>query len=129
MAQGFARTYGSDVLAPESAGLFPAVSVSRLTREVMGEKNIDLSNHFPKGLGEVAWPSFDIVVNMSGMMLPQETRARVLHWDVPDPIGGEKAEFERVAGRIEMLVMQLILELRKERPGSREARGGGPARI
>ena len=55
MAAGFARTYGSDVLTIESAGLAPALMVSSLTRKVMLEKNIDIGDAFPKGL-EMANP-------------------------------------------------------------------------
>ena len=113
MGEGFARAYGSDVMKAESAGLSPAGFIAELTREVMGEKNIDLSGHFPKDISEVDFPSFDIVVNISGYMLPVETRARVLHWEVQDPIGEDKEVYQQIAQQIEMLVMQLILELRR----------------
>ena len=35
MAEGFARSYGADVMEAHSAGLAPAVSVPSLTRQVM----------------------------------------------------------------------------------------------
>jgi len=38
MAEGFARTYGSDVIEALSAGLAPAISVSPATIETMKEK-------------------------------------------------------------------------------------------
>lgn len=117
MAEGFARTYGSDVMVAASAGLYPAPSVARLTREVMAAKNIDLNQHFPKSLSEVDFPSYDVVVNLSGYMLPIDTPARVLHWEVDDPIGENKQVYERIAGQVEMLVMQLVLELRKQAAG------------
>jgi len=113
MAEGYAKTYGSDVMRVMSAGLFPAASVSRLTLEVMLEKNIDLSGHFPKALSEVPWDQFDVVVNISGHMLPVETNARVLHWEIEDPIGAKKDTYLKVSQQIEKLVMQLILKLRK----------------
>ncbi len=115
MAEGFARAYGSDVMESESAGLYPAVAVPDVTREVMAEKNIDLTGHFPKGLSEVDLSSFDIVVNMSGYMLPVETPGRLIHWDVRDPIGEDKETHQEVARQIEREVMQLILELRARR--------------
>jgi len=38
-AEGFARTYGKDVMAPESAGLAPALEVPLETQETM-QKNL-----------------------------------------------------------------------------------------
>ena len=70
MAEGFARKYGADVMEPHSAGLYPAVDVSPLTKKVMLEKNVDLSAHFPKGLEALAGARFDLVINMSGQRMP-----------------------------------------------------------
>jgi arsenate reductase len=114
MAEGFARTYGSDVLVVESAGLAPAPLVAPPTHEVMLDRNIDLSQQFPKDLSEVDLSSFDLVVNMSGYPFPGPLEAPIRDWKVPDPIGGEKDLHQQVAQQIESLVMQLILELRKK---------------
>ena len=114
MAEGFAKKYGSDVLQAESAGLYPASTVSRLTQEVMAAKNIDVSGHFAKSIADVEYEKYHIVVNISGHMLPVEPKGRVLHWDVDDPIGADKKVFEETADQIEMLVQGLILELRKK---------------
>ena len=116
MAEGFARTYGSDVLIAESAGLAPAFSVAELTREVMAEKNIDLSHHVPKSLIEVDLGTFDLLINMSGQRFPPPGRARVREWPVEDPIGKPKDVHLRVAQEIENLVMHFILELRRAAP-------------
>ncbi len=125
MAEGFARKYGSDVLEAHSAGVCPAVSVSRLTREVMARRNIDLSGHFPKGVSEAAPESFDLIVNMSGEPLPAPAAVHQLMWDVQDPIGGDAEVHEQTASQIETLVMQLILELRARRLSP----GAAPGRI
>ncbi len=111
MAEGFARTYGKDVLEPASAGLYPAACVAQPTISVMKEKNIDLSSHFPKGIDQVDGP-FDIVVNMSGQMVPSVLAPRIIDWDVLDPIAYPESVHREVAARIESLVMGLILELR-----------------
>src|SRR5438128_1432688 len=87
MAEGFARTYGSDCLIAASAGLAPAVRVAADTRRAMEEKNIDLSQHYPKSLRSLERETFEIIVNMSGIPLPGNFgEARLLDWAVPDPI-------------------------------------------
>ncbi len=113
MAEGFARTYGSDVMVAESAGLAPAPGIADLTREVMAEKNIDLSLQFPKGLLEVDVNSFDIIINISGYPFPAKPKGELRDWQVKDPIGEKKATHEKVGAQLEGLVMQLVLELRR----------------
>ena len=113
MAEAFARTYGSDVMVAESAGLAPAPGIAALTREVMAEKNIDLGQQFPKGLLEVDLASYDLIVNISGYPFPAPTRAPVRDWQVEDPIGGKKETHQKVGQQLEGLVMQLVLELRR----------------
>jgi protein-tyrosine-phosphatase len=133
MAEGFARTYGSDVMRVASAGLAPAASIPPLTRQVMLEKNVALDAHFPKGLDLLVNQSFDLVVNMSGATLPPIFGAvEMLQWLVPDPIGGNEGYYRQVRDQIENLVMQLVLQLRQRTvagPGRRiKFRGTGPAR-
>jgi arsenate reductase len=110
MAEGFARTYGSDVMIPASAGIYPAMMVPDETRETMAEKNIDVSDQFPKPVGMFPDNQFDIVVNMSGYSVPGYPQAS--EWKVDDPIGGTPDEYRATRDRIEHLVMKLIVELR-----------------
>jgi arsenate reductase len=111
MAEAFARAYGSDVLAPFSAGLSPASIIAPLTKQVLGEKNIRVNGQFPKSIDWALRESFDIVVNMSGQPLSIKN-TRVVDWPVTDPIGQSADVFRAVAGQIEGLVMRMILELR-----------------
>jgi arsenate reductase len=113
MAEGFARTYGGDVMEPYSAGMFPAVAVPVETRRIMAEKNIDLSDHFPKPFRLYPTNYFDLVVNMSG--LPVEGHNRVREWTVDDPYGMNDRKYRAVRDEIEQLVMALVLELRRGR--------------
>ncbi len=83
MAEGFARAYGSDIIDAQSAGLAPATSISPLTRQVLGEKNVNIDDHFPKGVEVVSRNPFDIVVNMSGTKL-SIPGTRVIDWPVQD---------------------------------------------
>jgi arsenate reductase len=112
MAEGFARAYGSDVMQVDSAGLSPAMVVPPETLETMAEKNIDISDQFPKPMSMWTSNRFDVVVNMSGYPMPGFPEARV--WQVNDPIGGDAEEYRAARDRIESLVMMLIIELRRQ---------------
>jgi arsenate reductase (thioredoxin) len=111
MAEAFARAYGADIIEAQSAGLFPATYIAPLTKQTLSERNLNIDNHFPKGMDLMRRQPFDVVVNMSGVPtgLPG---ARVIDWTVPDPIGQTEDYFRTVAAQIEGLVMRLILELR-----------------
>jgi arsenate reductase len=115
MAEGFARAYGADVMAVQSAGLSPAVIVAPLTRTVLAERNIRIDGQFPKSLEMVLTEPFDIIVNMSGIKLAaaySSAAALTIEWPVPDPIGEKEEVYRSVAEQIEGWVMRLILELR-----------------
>jgi arsenate reductase len=111
MAEGFALAYGSDVMEVSSAGLSPAAIVAPNTKRVLGERNINIDHHFPKGLEVIAGQPFDIVVNMSGARL-KLAAGQMMDWPVTDPIGQDLDIYRTVADQIEGLVMRLILELR-----------------
>jgi protein-tyrosine-phosphatase len=121
MAEGFARTYGMDVLVAQSAGLAPAMSVAPLTHKVMLEKNIDLGDLYPKEMQEVI-EGVGLVINMSGWPLPLPLQADVVveEWNVHDPIGEAEDVYRAVRDQIEQQVRDLI-----ERLHSRKAPRGG----
>ena len=134
MAEGFARRYGSDVMEPASAGLYPAAIIQPLTFTVMEEKNIKLEGQYPKGLDAVDVLSFNLIVNMSGRKLPGKTSMEVMDWKVQDPIGQPESVYVAVRDELEMLVMRLILELRRrekmmERPAGAQVLQGARPRI
>ena len=118
MAEGFARTYGSDVLQASSAGLAPAMAVAPLTHKVMLEKNIDVGNIYPKDFKTVA-SAADLIVNMSGHTLPAEQPVPVVHWEIRDPIGESEDIYRQVRDEIEQKVMQLILKMRLRKDNQR----------
>jgi protein-tyrosine-phosphatase len=128
MAEGFARTYGDDCLIAASAGVAPANSIARDTRRAMAAKHIDMGEQFPKALQYLDRAQFDVIVNMTGSFLPSKFgEAKVLDWDVPDPITMEYDDHCAVRDAIERRVMTLILELR--RPPQPKFRGQGSGRL
>ena len=128
MAEGFARHYGSAALIPASAGLAPAARVAPDTIRAMREKNIDLSEHFPKTLRQLARVKFDAVINMSGAPLGDGLKAPVEEWQVADPIGMDYEKHCQVRDEIEQRVMKLLIDLRREQPQPR-FRGQGSGRL
>ena len=115
MAEAFARAYGSDIMLARSAGISPSMIIQPLTSQILAEWNLNIDDQFTKGMEISRAEPFDLVVNMSGfpVMIPG---ARVVAWNVPDPIGQEESVYRTVASQIEGLVMQLILELRNAPP-------------
>jgi arsenate reductase (thioredoxin) len=114
MAEAFARAYGRDVLIPASAGLAPATRVAPDTLDAMDEKGIDLRDHFPKSIRHLGRIEFDLVINISGEMLPTAMKCPVREWDVEDPVSLKYEDHCAVRDDIERRVMDLILELRRE---------------
>lgn len=114
MAEGFANRYGQDVMKVSSAGLAPAPIVQPLTKKVMEDKNININHHQPKDLGAIDFTDIDIVINMSGRPFPLRADLDVRDWKVDDPIGKEESTYVAVRDLIEMRVMRLILEVRRQ---------------
>jgi arsenate reductase (thioredoxin) len=111
MAEAFARAYGGDIMEVQSAGVSPASYIAPLTKQTLGELNLTIDDHFPKGMDLMRRQHFDVVVNMSGVPVTLPG-ARVIEWAVPDPIGQTESYYRTVATQIEGLVMRLIMELR-----------------
>ena len=114
MAEGFANHYGKDVLKATSAGLAPTLSVATETVATMAGKNIDISRHFPKKFDPLEAKNSDLIINMSGFVLPGKLTVPTREWKVRDPYGESDAVYQQSANDIEMKVMQLILELRRK---------------
>lgn len=117
MAEGFARAYAADVMSPASAGVSPAVAIAPDTIRAMDEKSINVRSHFPKSIRQLGRAEFDVVVNMSGTDLPSSRGARLIEWDVEDPVALPYKRHCEVRDRVERLVMELTIELRREAQG------------
>lgn len=111
MAEAFARAYGSDVLIADSAGIYPATMIAPDTVRAMAEKNLTLKGQFPKSIEQVDRSNFDLIVDMSGELEPEEGPP-VRIWNVPDPIVMDYENHRRVRDQVDALVRGLISELR-----------------
>lgn len=114
MAEGFANRYGHDVMEVLSAGLAPAPIVQGLTKKVMEDKNINIDHQQPKELSSIDLSNINIIVNMSGRAFPMRADIDVREWAVEDPIGKDESVYVAVRDLIEMRVMRLVLELRRQ---------------
>jgi arsenate reductase len=128
MAEAFARVYGQDALVAASAGIAPAMAVMPDTIRAMAEKEIDIRDQFPKSIYHMRRSKFDLVVNMTGLALPDGIGAAVEEWGVPDPVSMEYEDHCKVRDEIEKLVMNLILKLRREQQAP-QFRGQGSGRL
>lgn len=115
MAEGFAHEYGGDIVKAESAGLAPAGMVVEETIRAMAEKNVDISNQYSKAFRLDEANECDLVVNMSGLRMPEGVWAPVLEWDVRDPIGQSDEVYAKVRDQIEAMVTDLIWKFRRGR--------------
>ena len=121
MAEGFAKTYGSDVMEIHSAGLAPAPLIAPMTKYIMSLRGVALEGQFPKGLETVLRHPFDIIVNMTGQPI-NIPGAVLLDWPVRDPIGLQEPVYRAVAAQIEDLVMRLVLQVRGDQEMSANRR-------
>jgi arsenate reductase len=88
MAEGLARSLGSDRLIVQSAGTSP-MGVAQHAVQAMAEVGIDISDQWSKGLDEID-NDLDFAITLCSHaerhcpVLPARVR---LHWPFPDPAG------------------------------------------
>jgi len=113
MAEGFANHYGKDVLIATSAGLAPTPVVAQETIQTMLDKNIDISHHYPKKFDPLEAKEMDLIVNISGFVLPGKLQVTEEKWTVVDPYGESMEVYAESANDLERRVMGVILRLRR----------------
>ncbi|MBI4874788.1 MAG: hypothetical protein HY822_09170 [Acidobacteria bacterium] len=113
MAEAFADHHGRDFLRAESVGIRPAPRIAPSARRLMLEKGLQVPECAPKGLDAVNLERFDLIVNLSGCVLPQTGSVPVLNLNIPDPMGRDDEFFREVRNRIEHHVMRLVRDLRE----------------
>ncbi len=120
MAEGMARAFGGELIEPYSAGTHPTGVVSEDAIEIMREMKIDISSARSKGLGDVPVADMDVVISMAPRnavsIVPRGFRGRVIDWRVEDPVGKSLSVFRRVRGELDVLVRQLVEDVRRRPP-------------
>lgn len=122
MAEGFAHKYGRDILDVYSAGTHATGRVSEDAIEIMRELKIDISKAVSNGLDAVPLSDMDIVVSMAPApartLVPRGFAGKTIDWKVEDPVGKSLVVFRRVRDRLDVLVKQLVEDIRRGRERS-----------
>jgi arsenate reductase len=128
MAEGYARTLGSDVVEVQSAGIEAHGQNSRAIA-VMSEAGIDISSQRSMRLTDAMLAWADRVVTVCGHadescpVLPPGTAKE--HWPLEDPAKATGTEeyilttFRTTRDEVKQRVADLLERLRNERPESR----------
>lgn len=108
MAEGFARTLGSDVLETYSAGTEDYPEVKPLAVAVMEEAGVDMSVQYPKLLSDI--PSeLDLLITMGcNVSCPFVPSKHTEDWGLDDPSGGPIEGFRVTRELVKSKVLQLI---------------------
>lgn len=120
MSEGWAKHLSAGKIEAFSAGTHPAPMVNPFAVEVMKEKDIDISGHYPKELDQVSAP-LDLIVAVCSQAaencpLPPPGTA-VERWDLPDPAAASGTDdqvrevFRRSRNDIETRVRDLLERL------------------
>ena len=113
MAEGFAKHLGCEIVEAESAGMMPLETVPAQTRKVMLEREMPIDDQYPKGVEVFRNTEFDLVINMSGIMLPKGLKEKERRWTVADPYGRSDGAFRQVRDEVEKLVVELLDQVRE----------------
>jgi len=110
MAAGLTRKLYGDAMRVESCGLQPSGEIDPMVAVVMQEVGVDLFDHQPRGLADLALGSFDLTIALTAEAWPP-VRAAVAasgaeadYWPTEDPTASEgpremRLEAYRIARR------------------------------
>ncbi len=108
MAEGWAKSLGSDVLEVYSAGTEEYHEVKPLAKEVMDELGINMSKHYAKLLTDIP-EEIDILITMGcGVECPFVPCSHQEDWGLVDPSGGSIEDFRATRDIIKEKVENLI---------------------
>ena len=113
MAEGFAKSLGSDVMEAYSAGTETYPGPKPMAIEVMEDLGIDMSHSSSKLLSDIP-EELDILITMGcGVECPYVPTQHREDWGLDDPSGGPKKDFENTRDLIQKKVMELIDRIKR----------------
>lgn len=113
MSQAFAQFYAGDRIEAQSAGDSPAESISHVMMQAMAEKGIDLAFRKPRSVQEVVKSNSPHIIVTMGceVSCPVIPGAKVINWDLPDPVGKPVEFMRELRDDIEKKVIELVSKL------------------
>jgi arsenate reductase len=112
MAEALARHHFGEKMAAASAGISPLGFVARETLEVLAELGVATAGLRSKGLEEIDFPKYHLVVNLTEYplqnLLPPTFPGRLLNRPVFDPYGGSLEGYRRTRDALELLITKKI---------------------
>lgn len=108
MAEGWAKSLGTDVMEAYSAGTEAYPEVKPMALEVMEEAGVDMKGHHPKLLWEIP-EEVDILITMGcNVSCPFLPAKHVEDWGLEDPSGGPKEGFIKTRELVRIKVLDLM---------------------
>lgn len=117
MAEGYARTWGSELMDTKSAGTYAIGFINAPVIEVMQEEGIDISDGHPKQITREMVEEADLVIALGGdpeLIFPVLLRNKLITWPTPDPFGESVERTREIRDMIKVRVSDLIIDLSKE---------------
>lgn len=112
MAEGWAKSLGSDVFEAYSAGTENYPEVKPLAVAVMEEAGVDMSAHKPKLLTDIP-EELDLLITMGcNVVCPFVPNKHAEDWGLTDPSGGPIEDFRVTRDLIKAKVEELILRVK-----------------
>ena len=127
MAEAIARLDAYDVIEPFSAGLTPMGYLAGMAKQIILKNGYSVKGLESKGISPEIWEQTDIVINMTGRPLERALgeHSKVEDWEIKDPFGCHRSEYEQAFERIRRRVAELAEKWRREqasvRSGNRRA--------
>jgi arsenate reductase len=115
MAEALAGHLFREELVAASAGINPLGFIARETLQVLAELGVDTNGLYSKGLEEIEFPRYQLLVNLTHYSLetlvPVAFPGRLLHRATPDPYGGSLEDYRRTRDLLQRLIREEIYPL------------------
>ncbi len=112
IAQGLFNSLTKKAMA-ESAGVAPGKEINPIAIEIMAERNIDISEQYPKMLTLEMTANATKIITMGCIdKCPLTTAEKTIEWNIPDPKGKDKSFFVEVVNLIEQHINKFLKDER-----------------
>ncbi len=129
MAEALMKRLHGERIYVESCGIRPAEHIDPFVVEVLDEIGIDMRNHVPRALNEIADPtSFDLIISLSpeahhhAVELTRTSALEVEYWPTMDPTAVMGSREQRLMAY--RLMRDDLMKRLKERFGPHTPAGG-----